>query len=205
MIFYNTPDPAPNPRRVRLFATEKGIDLPMQDIAIMRGEHRQEPYLAVNPLGQTPSLQLDDGTVLTESVAICRYLEGVYPDRPLFGTTPLETATIEMWMRRAELRLMTQLGQYWVNNHPFTARLPIRKFPEFGEQSKERALTEMTHFDAALGDRTWLAGESFTMADIILLTTIDFGAFIGIAAPDELENLKAWHTRAAERCAANAG
>ena len=108
MILYNSPNPAPNPRRVRIFAAEKGIALPMRDLSIPAREHKADEYLALNPRGQTPALQLDDGTVIAESVAICRYLEGLHPEPPLFGTTLREQALIEMWTRRVEMILRSE-------------------------------------------------------------------------------------------------
>src|SRR5688500_7516641 len=123
MIFYDSPRPAPNPRRVRIFAAEKGIELPSEQVSMLKGEQRGEACRAINPLGQTPSLKLDDGTIITERVAICRYLEALHPDPPLFGRDPLDAATIEMWIRRVELRLMVPTGMIWMHTHPFTARV----------------------------------------------------------------------------------
>ncbi|MGH6652557.1 MAG: glutathione S-transferase family protein [Sphingopyxis sp.] len=204
MIFYDSPNPAPNPRRVRIFAAEKGIDLPSETISIVAGEHKAPGYLAINSRGQTPALKLDDGSVLTESVAICRYLEALHPDTPLFGTTPAEVGTIEMWIRRIELVLMEPIGKVWVHTHPFTARLPIQRFPDYGETNRPRALDAFAMCDAALGQSPWLAGEAFSMADILLLTAVDFAAFIGIPLPEDLIHLRAWHDRMSARPSAQA-
>ncbi len=138
MLFYNSPNPAPNPRRVRIFAAEKGIALPTRDLSIPDREHKSEEFLALNPRGQTPALQLDDGTVIAESVAICRYLEGMHPEPPLFGRDPREQALVEMWSRRVEMILMPPVGAVWVHAHPFTARLPGRN-AEWGEANRPRA------------------------------------------------------------------
>lgn len=204
MILYDSPNPAPNPRRVRIFAAEKGIDLPSETVSIVTGEHKASAFLAINPRGQTPALRLDDGSVLTESVAICRYLEALYPEAPLFGTTPAEIGAIEMWIRRIELVLMEPIGKVWVHTHPFTARLPIQRFPEYGETNRPRALDGFAMCDVALGQSTWLAGDAFSMADILLLTTVDFAAFIGIPLPDNLVHLRAWHDRVCARPSAQA-
>ncbi|MBW8294664.1 glutathione S-transferase family protein [Sphingopyxis sp.] len=204
MIFYDTPNPAPNPRRVRIFAAEKGIDLPSETISIVAGEHKAPAYLAINPRGQTPALKLDDGTVLTESVAICRYLEALHPGTPLFGTTPAEIGVIEMWIRRIELMVMEPIGKIWVHTHPFTARLPTQRFPEYGESNRARALDAFAMCDAGLGSSPWLAGDAFSMADILLLTTIDFAAFVGIPLPEDLARLRAWHDRVSARPSAKA-
>lgn len=203
MIFYDSANPAPNPRRVRMFAAEKGLDLPTKLISIPAREQKSPEFLAINPHGQTPALQLDDGSVLTESVAICRYLEALYPDKPLFGVTPAQIGAIEMWIRRVELTVMEPVGKYWVHSHPYTAKLQIQKFPEYGENSRIRALDSFAICDAALANSAYLAGDDFTMADITLFSTVEFAAFIGIAMPDEMEQLRGWHQRVAARPSAS--
>ena len=203
MLFFNSPNPAPNPRRVRIFAAEKGIALPMRDLSIPDREHKSEAFLALNPRGQTPALQLDDGTVIAESVAICRYLEGLQPEPPLFGRDAKEQALVEMWSRRVEMILMPPIGAVWVHTHPFTARLPGRN-AEWGEANRPRADEAMRFFDASLAGREFLAADHFTNADILLLTTIDFAGFIGIPVPEELSFLRAWHARVSARPSAAA-
>lgn len=203
MLFFNSPNPAPNPRRVRIFAAEKGIALPTRDLSIPAREHKSDEFLALNPRGQVPALQLDDGTVIAESVAICRYLEGLQPEPPLFGRDPLEMAQVEMWSRRAEQVLGGSVSAVWVHTHPFTARLPGRN-AEWGEANRPRVDEAMRFFDVALGARDFLAADHFTNADILLLTTIDFAGFIGIPIPDELSSLRAWHARVSARPSAAA-
>ena len=204
LLFYDSPNPAPNPRRVRIFMAEKAIRVPNAPVSITAGEHKGADYLAINPYGQTPSLALDNGTVLTESVAICRYLEALHPEPPLFGKGPLNTAQVDMWTRRVELRLMTPLAMVWAHTHPFTARVVKPQYTEFGESQRPRVLAAMKEFDTALQGREWLDGERYTIADIVLLTTIDFAAFVGVAMPDELTALKDWHDRASARPSAQA-
>jgi glutathione S-transferase len=204
VIFYDTAEIAPNPRRVRIFAAEKGIVLPRQEVSIVKREHKAPEYLAVNPRGQVPALALDDGTVLTESVAICRYFEALHPSPPLFGETPLEIATIEMWLRRVELTVMAAVGAVWVHTHPLTARLPIQHFPEYGESNRPRVIEGYGHCDAALAHTPFLAGAAYSMADIALLTTVDFAAFIGIPLPEENVHLRDWHARVSARPSATA-
>jgi len=203
MIFYDSPNPAPNPRRVRIFAAEKGIELPTQTVSIPAREQKSPEFLALNPRGQTPALALDDGTVIAESVAICRYLEGLQPQPPLFGTDPREQALVEMWSRRVEMVLMPPVGAVWLHTHAFTARLPGRN-AEWGEANRPRADEALRFFDGALQGREFLAADRFTIADILLLTTIDFAAFIGIAMPDDLLALRDWHTRISARPSAAA-
>lgn len=199
MIFYDSAMPAPNPRRVRIFAAEKGIDLPRQDVSIMKGEHKSDAFKAINPLGQTPALQTDDGICLSESVAICRYLEAFHPEPPLFGSTPAEIAQVEMWSRRVELRLMVPTGMIWIHTHPFTARVNPNQYKEFGESNRPLVARAHALFDAALGETPFLASERYTMADILLLTTIDFGTFIGLSIAEEHARLNDWHRRITAR------
>ena len=204
MLFYDSPNPAPNPRRVRIYLAEKGISVPMQSISIRDGEHRGEAFLKVNPLGQTPALAIDGGDVLTESVAICRFFEALHPDPAVFGTGARGVAEVDQWIRRVELRLMSPLAMVWAHTHPFTARVVKPQYTEFGESQRPRVLAAMHEFDAALTGRTWLDGKGYSMADIVLLTTIDFAAFVGVAMPDDAAALRDWHARASARPSAQA-
>jgi len=203
MIFYDSPNPAPNPRRVRIFAAEKGIELPMREVSIVERAHKSPEYLAINPRGQTPALQLDDGTVIAESVAICRYLEALHPEPNLFGATPAEIGLIEMWNRRVEMIAMAPVGAVWVHTHRFTAALPGRN-AAWGEANRATAAKAFGFFDEALAGREFLAGERFTVADILLLTTVDFAAFAGCPADAAYANLAAWHARVSARPSAAA-
>jgi glutathione S-transferase len=198
MLLYNAPDPAPNPRRVRLFLAEKKLDIPMRDLAIVKGEQKAPDFVAKNPAGQLPALELDDGTVIAESVSICRYLEARHPKTPLFGDTPEDMARIDMWIRRAENMLMVPVGMVWIHSHPFTAALG-HQFADFGEASKVRAAKAMHWFDAQLADTAHLGGDSYSMADITLLTTVDFAIWIGLAMPEDAPHLRAWYDRVSSR------
>ena len=204
MLFYDSPNPAPNPRRVRIYLAEKGLSVPTQTISIRDGEHRGDAFLQVNPLGQTPALVIDGADVLTESIAICRFFEALHPSPPMFGVGARGVAEVDQWIRRVELRLMTPLSMVWLHTHPWTARIVQPQYTEFGESQRPRVLAAMTEFDHALDGRDWLDGERYTIADIVLLTTIDFAKFVGIAVPDELTHLKAWHARASARPSAQA-
>ena len=203
MIFFNSPNPAPNPRRVRIFAAEKGIALPTRDLSIPAREHKADDFVALNPRGQTPALQLDDGTVIAESVAICRYLEVMHPQPPLFGLGAVEQATVEMWCRRVEMILMPPVGAVWVHTHKFTERLPGRN-SEWGESNRPRVDDALRFFDAALAGREFLASDSYSIADVLLLTTVDFAGFVGMAMPEDLTHLQAWHARVSARPSASA-
>ena len=204
MLFYDSPNPAPNPRRVRIFLAEKGVRVPTTPVSIREGEHKGADYLAINPHGQTPSLALDNGAVLTESVAICRYIEALHPEPPLFGHGALNQAQVDMWTRRVELRLMTPLAMVWAHTHPLTARVVKPQYTEFGESQRPRVVGAMKEFDRALEGREWLDGERYTIADIVLLTTVDFADFVGVKMPEELASLRAWHARATARPSAAA-
>lgn len=204
MLFYNTPTPAPNPRRVRIFLAEKGVTIPTRDIAIVRGEHKSPEFLKINPLGQTPALDLDDGRVLTESVSICRYLESLYPQPPLFGADAVGQAEFDMWLRRIDLRLGNAVGAVWRHTHPFTAAVVKPQHKEYGEGQRAAAHGYMAELNAALQHRDWLAGDAFSMADIVLLATLDFADFIGLPTPEPLSALHAWKARASARPSAGA-
>ena len=204
MLLYDAPNPAPNPRRVRIFLAEKGIILPTQSMSIFEGDHKAAGFVAKYPPGQLPVLELDDGTMLGESIAICRYLDGLNPDPPLFGTTPREAAEIDMWTRRVEFTLGAAVRQIWIHTHPLTARVVKQQFTEFGETNRPLAVAALAMFDAALRARPFLAGDTYTVADIALLTTVDFGRFIGVPIPDDAPALSAWHARVSARPSAAA-
>lgn len=204
MLFYDAANPAPNPRRVRIFLAEKNLKVPTELLSIVAGEHKKPEFLAVNPLGQIPALKLDDGDVITESLSICRFFEALNPDPPMFGKGPKGLAEVDMWVRRVELRLMVPVGMVWMHTHPFTARVVVPQYTEFGESNRPRVIAAMRYFDESLAGRNWLAGKDYTIADITLLTTIDFAIFIGIAIPDDMPNLAAWHERASARPSAQA-
>lgn len=204
MLFYDAANPAPNPRRVRIFLAEKNLKVPTELLSIVAGEHKKPEFLAVNPLGQIPALKLDDGDVITESLSICRFFEALNPDPPMFGKGPKGVAEVDMWVRRIELRLMVPVGMVWMHTHPFTARVVVPQYTEFGESNRPRVIAAMRYFDESLAGRNWLAGKDYTIADITLLTTIDFAIFIGIAIPDDMPNLAAWHERASARPSAQA-
>lgn len=204
MLLYDAANPAPNPRRVRIFLSEKGLSVPTMPLSIMAGEQKAAEFTSKYPPGQLPVLELDDGKMIGESVAICRFFEALHPEPPLFGASPTEIAEIEMWMRRTELTLMMPVAQVWVNTHPFTARVVKERFADFGEANRPRAFDAMRRFDAALADREFIAGDRFSMADIVLLTTVDFAGFIGLPMPEEATALAAWHTRVSARPSASA-
>ncbi|MCR5876025.1 glutathione S-transferase family protein [Phenylobacterium sp. J426] len=203
MKLFGAPMPAPNPRRVRIFLAEKGIDLPETPVDMRQREHKSPEHRARNSLGQVPTLELDDGTCISETVSICRYFEEIQPDPPLFGRTPVEKALVDMWVRRTEFTVMMPVGNFWRHAHPFTAKL-LTQFQDFGESNRETYAGAQRWLDKELAERPFLAGDSFTMADICLLTTVDFADWIGLPLTDEAKNLKAWRERVSERPSARA-
>jgi glutathione S-transferase len=204
MKLYNAAMPAPNPRRVRIFAAEKGMNLPLVDVAIMKREHKSPEHVARNSLGQVPTLELDDGSMISETVAICRYLESLQPEPSMFGKSGKEQAEIEMWVRRIEFQLMTPVGMFWRHAHPFTAQVVVPQYKEFGESNRAHYDKALAWLDGELKGKSFIAGDKYTMADICALSTVDFATWIGLAMPDNLPNLKAWHDRVSERPSAKA-
>jgi glutathione S-transferase len=203
-LFYDAPNPAPNPRRVRIFLAEKGISVPTKQLSIIAGDHKSPDFVAKYAPGQLPVLELDDGRMIGESIAICRYYEALHPDPPLFGSDPLSIAEIEMWARRVEFSLMNAVSHVWMHTHPFTARVVVPQYTEFGESNRPKVLAAMRRFDDALKDRSFLAGDGYSVADIALLTTIDFAGFIGISMPEDVPALTDWHARVSARPSAQA-
>ncbi|MDO9127702.1 MULTISPECIES: glutathione S-transferase family protein [Pseudomonadota] len=203
MKLYNSAMPAPNPRRVRIFAAEKGIDLPLEEVALAKREHKSDAFREKNSLGQTPVLELDDGTTISESVSICRYLEETYPEKPLFGRTALERAQVDMWLRRVEFALMGPIGNFWRHAHPYTAKV-VKQFNDFGESNREAATAAFRWLDRELAGREFLAGDYFSAADITALCTVDFADFAGLKMPEDAPNLRAWHARVSQRPSAAA-
>jgi glutathione S-transferase len=203
MKLYNEMNPAPNPRRVRMFLAEKAISLPMVQIQLRRGAHKEPEFLAKNSLGQVPVLELDDGSTLSESIAICRYLEELHPTPALFGGDAWQRAQVEMWMRRIEFALMSRIGAVWVNTHKFTAHLGTQ-YKDYGEASRERSVKAMRWLNEELAGKEFIANDHFSMADIVALTTLDFATWIGLETPTELEHWHAWHARVSARPSAAA-
>lgn len=204
MKLYDTPF-APNPRRVRWVMAEKGVtDLEVVTLDLMKGEHRQPDYCAKAGQAHVPALELDDGVVITESIAICRYLESRYPEPNLFGRTPEETAVIEMWMRRAEMQTATPFMMWVRHTHPALVALEPPN-PAVGEYNRERGLEGLKLFDRRLADREWLAADRITIADIVGYIGIDFARMLKFAPPAELPNLCRWAAAMKARPAARAG
>lgn len=194
----------PNPRRVRIYLAEKGIEVPLVHTDIMKREQKTPEFIAKNPIGSIPVLELEDGTCISESVAICRYFEELHPEPPLFGRTPVEKATIEMWLRRVELNLMVPVGMVWIHGHPLTARL-VKQIPEAADQNRKRVRIGYKLFDDQLGANEFVAGSDYSVVDAVLLASLDFAnGLVGVPYPEKLGHLKRWHDMVLARPSAEA-
>jgi glutathione S-transferase len=204
MKLYDTPL-APNPRRVRWFMAEKGIaDIEVVTLDLMQGQHKTAEYLGKAGLANVPMLEMDDGTCVTESLAICRYLESRYPEPNLFGRTPQETAVIEMWTRRAEMMVATPMMVGVRHTHPAMAALE-QQTPLVGQHSLEGATRALRFLDRRLGESEWLAAERLTIADIVAFIGLDFGRMIRFRPSEDLTHVARWAAAMRERPAARAG
>ena len=194
---------APNPRRVRVFLAEKGITVPTVQVDIGKAENRESPYLGKNPLGGVPILELDDGTVIAESVAICRYFEETQPNPPLMGIDAKDRAIVEMWSRRTELEVARPIMQTFQNTHVFF-KGRILQVPEYGEVCRAHATKRLEWIDAELAKREFIAGPRYTIADITLLIAIDFGRVVKIGIQPDQKNLARWYEAVSSRPSAKA-
>ena len=195
---------APNPRRVRVFLAEKGVTVPTEQIDLGALQQRTATYAAINPLQRVPALVLDDGTVLTESVAICRYIDGLHPEPPLFGEGALAAAQVEMWNRRAEFHLLGPVSQVFRHLHPAMKAMEVPQVPAWGEANKPRIGEFLALLDGALALRSYVAGERFTIADITAMIAIDFMKVSKLAVPDDLAHVRRWHAEVSARPSARA-
>ena len=204
MKFYNSV--GPNPRMVRMFMAEKGFDVPKVEVDLRGGENRREPYLEVNPSGQCPALELDDGTVLAEITAICEYVDEIKKDTPsLIGDTPEERAKTRMWVRRIDLNIAEPAA----NGFRFSMGLKmfqdrIRCIPEAAEGLKATARDKLAWLDGLLGSKPFVAGDKLTLADIHLFAFVDFMGSVGQPLSPDAKNLTAWFGRMKARPSAAA-
>ena len=182
---------APNPRRVRIFLAEKGIVVPYEDYDI--AGLKTPEFTSFNPFQRVPVLVLDDGSAISETMAICRYFEAQQPEPPLFGRTPKEQGLVEMWNRRAELNLMLPVAQAFRHLHPAMAKLEVPQVSAWGEANKPKALEALAKFDGALADSRYVAGDTFSVADITLLVAIDFMRPARIERPASLTHVARWY------------
>jgi glutathione S-transferase len=202
MKIYNSPA-APNPRRVRVFLAEKGLQVPYEDVDIGKAVNRQPEFLKKNPLAGVPVLELDDGTCIAESVAICRYFEGLHPEPPLMGIDAKDRAIVEMWNRRMELAVLIPIADAFRQRHEFF-KGRIRQCPEYAELQKANAEDNLNWLDRELAGRRYIAGDRFSIADITAMIAIDFGRVSKIAIQPNQKNLAHWHAEVSARPSAKA-
>ncbi|MCV0350366.1 MAG: glutathione S-transferase [Nitratireductor sp.] len=195
---------APNPRRVRIFLAEKGIEVPIVPVDMGALEHKSETLTRLNPLQRLPVLELDDGTVLAETVAICRYFEALHPEPALFGKGALGMAQVEMWQRRVEMHLFFPVAQAFRHLHPAMKDWEVPQVGEWGEANKPRALEFLTYLNAELADRPFIAGDDYSIADITGLSSVDFMKLARISIPDGLDHVMRWYHTVAGRPSAQA-
>ena len=195
---------APNPRRVRIFAAEKKIELSLEEVDILAGQSRIPEFLAKNSSGGVPVLELDDGSYLSESVAICRYLEGLHPEPNLLGRDLGEQAEIERWNRRMELELFAAIGRT-VQNTSSIFQGRFKQFPDYGEAQRAVVHQRLERMDRELNGHQFVASDRFTIADITALVAIDIGSRLAeIKIPPELAHLTRWHQAVSSRPSAKA-
>ena len=194
---------APNPRRVRIFLAEKGMSVPVERIDLASLEHKSAEFTAINPLQRVPVLELDDGTVITESIAICRYFEGLRPEPPLFGRGAVEEALVEMWNRRLELNFYQAVAAVFRHTNPGMKGMEDQ-VPEWGEKNRPRVFEFLALLDRELTDRMFVAGDHYTVADITALVAVDFMRPAKLIMPEEFVNLRRWHLQVGERTSASA-
>jgi glutathione S-transferase len=195
---------APNPRRVKVFLAEKGITVPTEQVDLGKLAHKGAAYTAVNPLQRVPALELDDGTVLCESIAICRYFEQLQPEPALFGTGAKEMAIVEMWERRIEFHLLGPISHVFRNSHPAMKEMEVPQVPAWAEANKPRVMDFLALLDRELGTRRYVAGEHYSVADITGMIAVDFMKPAKLAMPEDLNNLKRWHEDVSSRPSAKA-
>lgn len=195
---------APNPRRVRVFLAEKGIEVPLVPVDMGALGHKSEEITRLNPLQRLPVLELDDGTIITESVAICRYFEELHPEPPLFGTSATGRALVEMWQRRVEFNFLGPVAAAFRHIHPAMKEWEVPQVPEWGEVNKPKAVGFMRFLDKELAGREFIAGDSYSIADITGLITIDFMKPARIEMPTGLDHLRRWYQTVSTRPSAGA-
>jgi len=195
---------APNPRRVRIFLAEKGIEVPKQEVDLGAFEQRTDSFTAMNPLQRVPVLVLDDGTIISESLAICLYFEKMNPEPNLFGRDAVESAVIEMWNRRLELHFYGPVSQSFRHTSPGMAQREKVQVAEWGKVCRDQAVDFLGLLETELGKREFVAGDRYTVADINALCTVDFMRVIKLSLTPEMKNLSRWHAAVSARPSAQA-
>ncbi len=195
----------PNPRRVRVFLAEKGIALPhLEQVDLAQNQHKTDAFTALNPSQAIPVLELDDGTTISESVAICRYFEELHPEPPLFGSGPAGKAMVEMWNRRLELGLLNSVAATFRHGHPGMAGHEVPQVAEWAAANRDKVPGQLRLLDAQLARHTFVTGETYTIADITAQIAVDFMRLPKLQVPDDCQNVKRWHALVSARPSAAA-
>ena len=192
-----------HPRRVRIFLAEKGLSIERREVDAAAGANRTQEFIRLNPLGKLPVLELDDGSAIAESLAICRYLEAMNPDPPLMGRTPREVAAVEMWTLRMDHQLSQMIALAFVHSSDFY-RGRVEQIPEVATWSRGRALETMRWLDQELAGRRHIAGDDYTMADIVAQCAFVLGKAVGLRIPAEMSHLTRWFAEVTARPTARA-
>jgi glutathione S-transferase len=192
-----------HPRRVRIFLAEKGVSIERREVDAASGANATPEFIRLNPLGKLPVLELDDGSTICESLAICRYVEALYPDPPLMGRTPRESAHVEMWTLRIDHALSQMIALTFVHSSEFY-RGRVQQIPEVASWSRDRALTTMAWLDRELAARRCIAGEDYSMADIVAQCAFVLGKAVGLRIPPEMSELSRWFAEVTARPTARA-
>lgn len=192
-----------HPRRVRILLAEKGVSIERREVDAAGGANATQGFIRLNPLGKLPVLELDDGTAIAESFAICRYLEALHPDPPLMGRTPREAADIEMWTLRMDHELSQMVALAFVHSSDFY-RGRVEQIPEVASWARGRAIETMTWLDHELAERRHIAGEDYSMADIVAQCACILGKAVGLRIPSDMTNLSRWFAEVSARPTARA-
>jgi glutathione S-transferase len=192
-----------HPRRVRIFLAEKGLSIERREVDAAGGANRTQEFIRLNPLGKLPVLELNDGSAIAESLAICRYVEATYPDPPLMGRTPREAADVEMWTLRMDHELSQMITLVFVHSSDFY-RGRVEQIPEVANWARGRAIETMNWLDRELAGRRHIAGENYTLADIVAQCACVLGKAVGLRIPSDMTNLSRWFTEVTARPTARA-
>ena len=195
---------APNPRRVRIFLAEKGIEVPFEEVDLMKGGLKTPEFTKLNRFQRVPVLVLDDGTAIAETMAICRYFEETRPQPALFGTGAVGRALVEMWNRRMEFNLFFNVAQAFRHLHPAMATLEVPQVASWGEACKPKAQEVLQFLDEELANRQFIAGADYSVADITALVAMDFMKPARVERPPGLKHLARWHEEVSARPSAKA-
>ncbi len=195
----------PNPRRVRVFLAEKGITMPhLEQVDLNTMQHKTEAFTALNPMQAIPVLELDDGTMISESIAICRYFEELHPSPPLFGRDARDKAVVEMWNRRLEFGLFNAVSAVFRHGHPGMANHEVPQVPEWAAANRDKVATHLRILDNQLSRHTFVTGDAYTIADITAQIAVDFMRLPKLAIPDDCSNVQRWHALVSARQSAKA-